>query len=65
MRYKCPPCPVCGKRATVTVNGEGYRRWHSGELIQHAFPAMTADMRELLISGTHHDCYNTLNVEDL
>lgn len=60
MRHRCPPCRVCGKRAIITVDGVALQRWFAGELIQEAFPNMDSDTRELIVSGTHATCWNTL-----
>jgi len=33
-------------------------------LIQHALPFLTADQRELLLSGTHSACFDTMFPEE-
>ena len=38
----------------------GLKAWEDGELIQDALPNLTADQRELLISGTCDDCWKTM-----
>lgn len=60
MRYRCPPCTVCKKRSVINVDGVALRRWHEGALIQQAFPASSAEVRELMVSGTHADCWQQL-----
>ena len=54
---KTPPCPECNKRSDVEVDEDAYIRWANGELIQVAFPHMSPDDRELLITGTHPECW--------
>ena len=55
-----PPCTWCGKAATVVVLKDHYDRWKAGELIQVAFPEMYENQRELLISGTHPECWDAM-----
>jgi hypothetical protein len=38
--------------------------WQAGEIIQVAFPDMSIDDREILISGTHPACWNKLFPEE-
>ena len=54
------PCVVCGERSTVRVNTEQLAAWKRGAHIQVAFPDMTDDDRELLLTGTHPACWETL-----
>ena len=53
-------CIVCGQSSTLTVDAVGHRRWQSGTLAQRAFPDMNIDEREMLISGTHAACFDSL-----
>jgi len=55
---------VCGKRSHIVVDDFCYRQWRGGELIQNAFPSMTADEREVLVSGTHGECFYALFGDD-
>lgn len=57
---KCNPCVMCNKSAEVKVPLHGFTLWQSGELIQKAMPQLSADDRELLITGTHSDCWERL-----
>ena len=54
------PCLHCNETSTLTVDADAYRSWKSGVLIQEAFPDMTADDRELLISGIHPACWDAM-----
>jgi hypothetical protein len=45
------PCLKTGKPYSVTVPAEGLYKIHKGELIQKAFPDLSSDDREFLISG--------------
>jgi hypothetical protein len=60
----CPPCFLCQKRGTVRVIESQFRAWQAGELIQRAMPEMTADNREMLITGTHPDCWDAMMGEE-
>jgi hypothetical protein len=42
------------------VPEEGFHNWQGGELIQNALPELTADERELLISGTCPSCWDRM-----
>jgi len=49
-------CPLCGKTTHIVVNGDDYEKWQNGMLIQRAFPYMSADEREVLITGICYNC---------
>ena len=51
-------CPFCGEEHIVFVNEDDFNAWQNGELAQNAFPYLTADSREMLISGICPDCWN-------
>ena len=55
-----PPCPLCHKTSIVRLWSEAYARWISGELIQDVWPSMSAEDRELLMTGTHSICWNKM-----
>lgn len=57
---KAPPCVVCGQSAVVVLDAEKFDRWQRGEHIQAVWPKMSADNREVLISGTHPECWKKL-----
>jgi hypothetical protein len=59
IRVKTKPCIFCGKPHYVWVRPSGYKAWRKGELIQSAMPELSKDERELLISGTCADCWDT------
>ena len=50
-------CPFCGKKQIVTVKSEDYDKWENGELIQRAFPYLTSNERETLITGICDNCF--------
>lgn len=51
-------CPLCGATNRVIVFDADCDRWIDGELVQNAFPYLTADERELLVSGLCFKCQN-------
>ena len=50
-------CPFCGHSHEVEVNEADYWDWEDGALVQDAFPYLSADERELLVSGICPDCW--------
>ena len=55
-------CVVCGRNGMLEdVDALGYLRWSElGEHIQDALPELDADQRELLMTGTHAHCWQTM-----
>jgi hypothetical protein len=55
------PCPACGKPADVfAVPVDAYEKYENGATIQEAFPMLTADQRERVMTGLHDQCYDDL-----
>ena len=50
-------CPFCGKYHEVMVSEADFFAWQDGELAQNAFPYLSADEREILISGICPACW--------
>lgn len=58
-------CPFCGHANEIEVNEADYWDWQDGELVQNAFPYLSADEREMLISGICPKCWeNTFGGEE-
>lgn len=58
-------CPVCRKPAIVEVEEDDWDayctpRQFGGKLAQEAFPYLAPDEREMIISGTHPECWEKL-----
>lgn len=53
-------CPCCGKANEIEVNEMDYFDWDDGELVQDAFPYLSAEEREMLISGICPTCWNKM-----
>lgn len=60
MYAKCKPCPSCHKIGRVLVQEDDFYKWQQGMLIQEAFPYLTADEREMLITGYDKPCWDSL-----
>lgn len=59
-----PRCMVCGQAAQVEVDSAGYEKWKRGTLIQAALPTLSRAERELLITGTHDECWKLMSAQD-
>lgn len=57
-------CPFCGEYHEVLVYEDDYAAWQNGELAQNAFPYLTANEREILISGICPSCWDNMFSED-
>ena len=61
--YVTPNCTVCEKSSSIDLDSEDIARWKEGSLIQDVWPDMTPEDREILISGTHPECWTALFTE--
>ena len=57
-------CVSCKDTHVLMVSNHDLKRWKGGELIQDAMPYLSADERELLISGTCKKCFDKMFGED-
>lgn len=57
-------CPLCNKPNTITAPTEDYIQWLYGASIQVAFPYLSADDREGLMTGTHGPCFDAAFKDD-
>ena len=64
MVYVYGTCTVTGNEYGVEVDFQSWKAWKDGELAQDAFPALTADQREFLISGTSPAEWNAMFGEE-
>jgi len=55
-----PACCVCGRATTLEVAPEAYDAWKRGALIQDAFAHESEDLREMLQTGIHPDCWDSM-----
>jgi hypothetical protein len=59
-----PTCIVCGEAARIVVTDDEAERIRTARFIQEALPAWAPAERELLISGTHPACWDSLFAEE-
>lgn len=59
-------CADCNRPFQFVVNGDDWRAWKNGRAIQHSLPYLSAEQRELLISGRCLRCFeeNEMNLSD-
>lgn len=53
-------CPFCKKENVVTVGYDDYEKYENGAKAQDCFPYLSADDRELLISGICPECWSDI-----
>ena len=61
------PCMMCGETSKVKMLVHHYLEWQNGGLIDQVCPEMPKETREMLISGTHPECWEKMfegNEED-
>lgn len=59
------PCPRCRRVDTFTLPAEQVAAYASGAHVQDAFPGLSADQREQLITGYCGPCWNLVMGEDV
>jgi len=57
-------CIQCKETQHITTKTEDLDSWENGELIQNAMPYLTADEREVLISGICGTCFDNMFAGD-
>ena len=50
-------CPLCGKDSDVEVPAQGLWDWEHGAFVQVAFPGLTPGEREVILNGSHEECF--------
>ena len=54
-------CLHCGQQGFIEMSEDDYNQgvtaYNEGSLMQQAFPKLSADQREQIISGTHPKCW--------
>lgn len=53
-------CDSCKAPFRFSIPEKQWLAWTSGQTIQRAIPSLSADERELLISGTCGNCFDAL-----
>ena len=57
-------CRVCKDQVEMKVVQGDYEAWENGKLIQDVMPYLSADEREVLISGICGPCFDKMFGED-
>ncbi len=57
-------CPFCKAKTSVVVDPLQFENWQTGARIQNAFPTMSAENREILMTGMCLDCQALTFTED-
>lgn len=60
VKVRTAVCVVCGRNSELEVPLEGWEKFSKGAYVQDAFPELTPAEREMLINGTHPDCFDIL-----
>ena len=53
-------CLKCAEAQQITVGNADLDSWENGALIQDAMPYLSADEREILISGICGECFDNM-----
>ena len=63
--FPTPPCIKCGERSLIPMPFDRYDRWQfGGQCVQNVFPDMSAELREVLVTGIHPGCWNEMFPEE-
>jgi len=54
----------CGEQREITVNGSDLFKFRQGAFIQDAFPYLSEDDREFLLTGTCDKCWDKMFPEE-
>ena len=52
-------CPFCHKDSEILLNADDLAKWRKGYLVQQAFPYLKTDDREMIVTGSHTECWDT------
>lgn len=53
-------CIVCGLSSALVLNGEDVKRYQAGALVQEVWPSLSISDREVIVTGAHSACWDTL-----
>lgn len=53
-------CPFCGEKMALPVPKDEFDAWQSGVPVQKAFPYLSAEEREFIISGICENCWEKM-----
>lgn len=64
VRIMTRPCVWCKRTAELEVDDTEIFAYAAGSSVQDAFPKLTADERELIITGTHAHCWAAIHTPE-
>lgn len=53
-------CPFCGEKMALWVKEDELAAWERGVPVQKAFPDLSAEEREFIISGICENCWEKM-----
>lgn len=53
-------CMMCKQNVEIKVKAEDFQSWQEGAFIQNAFPYLSIDEREILISNICGTCFDKM-----
>jgi len=53
-------CPICSTVGKLIVDEDGWRSYEQGALVQRAFPTLSPEDREFLITGMCSPCQDDI-----
>lgn len=58
-------CYHCGQENIITIDQQDYKLWKVNQtFVQLVFPELSPEQREILISGTHPECWDEVFPEE-
>lgn len=57
-------CCFCDGSTAIVLDKDKFDRWLYGEWVQNVWPELSADDREMLVTGTHAECWDKLFEEE-
>ena len=51
-------CPFCYENSEILLNADDLAKWRKGYLVQDAFPYLRIDDREMILTGSHTECWD-------
>jgi len=57
-------CRFCGGVTVIYVEQDRYVKWRNGGLVQDVWPELSPQGREMLVTGTHAECWNEMFPEE-